>query len=612
MMRTKLLCAALLAGAATAALAQPGRVGDPPVEPRGQQLPDPHAANVRVDGAVVEPIRIDPNPASLRVPAGYRIDVWARDLGNARIIEVAEDGTVYLTRRTEGDVLMLRDTNGDGQADMRRTVARRPLMHGLEIDGRTAYMVAGTSVFRAAIQPDGSFGPLEEIIGDLPSTGQHSAREIAKGPDGMYYLSIGSTCNACQESSQESAAMLRMSPDGKSRTIYASGLRHTVGYDWHPRTGQLWGLDHGIDWLGDRQQIEELNRIEQGRGYGWPYIYGMGGWNPQDEPPGDLTMADWDRMSVRPVLGHDAHAAPMQMVFYRGGMFPAAEQGNAFAAMRGSWNRREPVGYEIVRIRFDGAGQPAAFEPFVTGFLQKGRRDGWTHSGRPVGVATARDGSLLFSDDVNGVIYRVSYAGPDGARTMLPEPRMAGPMPLEPRPKGEALALARPETTARGRLQVRSDDFRQGGAIPMTFSAYGQDVSPSLDWSAAPAGTRSFALLMEDPDASVGKPFVHWIAWNIPASMTGLPDAVPATPQIPDLGNMRQGRNTRGSVGYFGPRPPVGDRPHRYHFQLFALDTVLNLVPGASREELLAAMQGHVLGKGELVGTYRQAQPPTR
>lgn len=611
-MKKALLFISLLSTALSPVFAQPGKVGDRMTRPEGGQLPDPSAANVAVAGHIVEPLRLSPNVAALKVPPGYRIDIAADNLGNARMLAIADDGTIYLTRRTEGDVLMLRDADRDGRIDSRRVVARRPLMHGITIDGRTAYMIAGESVFTAPIQADGSFGSLTKIVGDLPATGQHSARALAKGPDGMFYLSIGSTCNACQESSPESATMLRMTPDGKSRTIFASGLRHTVGFDWHPRTGQIWGLDHGIDWLGDDQQIEELNRLEQGRQYGWPYIYGMGGWNPQDEPPGELTMEDWDRMSDRPVLGYTAHAAPMQMAFYRGGLFPAAEQGNAFAAFRGSWNRKVPSGYEVTRIRFDGTGNPVAFEPFVTGFLQKAQGGGIGFTGRPVGLAVDRDGALLFTDDVNGVLYRVTYTGADRAGTTLPRFAARQPMPLEPRPRGTALAMARPETQAAGTIAVRSEDFRARGPIPMTFSAYGQDISPALSWSALPAGTRSVALLMEDPDAGVGNPFVHWVAWNIAPSMTALPEAVPGSPQVPSLGNLRQGRNTRGTVGYFGPRPPVGEKPHRYHFQLFALDNVLNLVPGSSREQLLQAMQNHVLAKGEIVGTYGQAKPPTR
>ena len=129
-------------------------------------------------------------------------------------------------------------------------------------------------------------------------------------------------------------------------------------------------MDHGIDWLGNDAQREELNRIEQGAGYGWPYIYEDGKQNPQDDPPGGITMEQWDSMSRRPALTYTAHAASMQLAFYRGGMFPAEYQGDAFVAMRGSWNRKPPSGYEIVRIRFRD-GKPEKIEPFVTGFLQQ-------------------------------------------------------------------------------------------------------------------------------------------------------------------------------------------------------------------------------------------------
>lgn len=611
-MKNTFLSALLLSAAFSPALAQEGRVGSRPVEPAGQQLPDHRAANVRVDGAVVEPLKLPPDASALTVPAGYQVSVFAQDLGNARMLAVADDGTVYLTRRDEGDVQMLRDTNNDGRADFVKTVARRPGMHGIAIDGRTVFLVTQRDVYTAPIAADGSFGALTRIIDDLPDAGQHPNRTIAVGPDGMLYISVGSTCNACNETSPESATIVRASKDGKSRTIHASGLRNTIGFDWHPRTGQLWGLDHGIDWLGDQQQIEELNRIDPGKQYGWPYIYGMGGHNPQDEPPGKLTMADWDRMSERAILGTDAHSAPMQMAFYRGADFPASEQGNAFAAFRGSWNRSDPSGYDIRRVRFDEAGNPTAIEPFVTGYLSKTQGGGWGRRGRLAGLAVARDGALLFSDDENGVIYRVAFEGSEAPGAALPRFKLATPMPLEPRPKGSALALAREETRTAGKLAASSPSFRANAPIPQRYSAYYEGISPPLAWSGLPSGAQSVAILMEDPDAAVGNPFVHWVAWNIPAAIAALPESVPTIPQVPDLGNLRQGRNTRGSTGYFGPRPPVGDKPHRYRFQFFALDTMLNILPGSDRETLLRAMTGHVLAKGELVGTYGQAAPPPK
>jgi Raf kinase inhibitor-like YbhB/YbcL family protein len=598
---------------ATALAQQPGSSGGSAVEPEGQALPEPKAANVRVPGFILEPRSVKPDAstlAKLQTPRGFKLAMFAEGLGNARLLAVADDGTVYLTRRAEGDVVMLRDADGDGRAELRKVVARRPGMHGIAISGRTAYLVAQKEVLRTAIAADGSFGPLEVLTADLPDAGQHSARSIAMGPDGMLYLGVGSTCNACAETSPESATVLRMTPDGKSRTIYAAGLRHTIGLDWQPRSGQLWGMDHGIDWLGDEQQPEELNRLELGEGYGWPYIYGMGGENPQDDPPNDLTMAELNAAAVRPVLGYTAHAAPMQLAIYRGAMFPGAYQGDAFVTLRGSWNRSKPSGYEVVRLRFDAAGNPTGFEPFVRGFLATGG-DGPSQSGRPVGLAVAKDGALLFTDDVNGLIYRVSYTGGDKAGAMLAPPAKRAPE-MEPRPKGPALALARDETRSSARLSVASPAFAANGRIALKFSAYGEDVSPALRWSDLPAGATHLAVLMEDPDAATGLPFVHWIAWNIPASLSALPEGLPKELQLADPKGMRQGRNTRGSIGYFGPRPPIGDPAHHYHFQLFALSGPLELRIGASREDLLAALAGKVLARGEVVGTYAQPAPTSK
>lgn len=401
-----------------------------------------------------------------------------------------------------------------------------------------------------------------------------------------------------------------MSPDGESRTIYASGLRHTIGVDWHPGTGQMWGMDHGIDWLGDDEQVEELNRIELAKDYGWPYIYGSGRENPQDDPPNGLTMAELKAAATEPVLGYTAHAAPMQFKFYRGAMFPEEYQGDAFVTFRGSWNRSEPSGFEVARVRFDAEGSPTGFEPFLHGFLQQSP-EGPTQSGRPVGLAVAGDGALLFSDDVNGVIYRVSYAGDDGAGAAIP-----GPAPRAPesaaRPRGEALAMDRAETATEGRVSVTSSAFDANGAIPFEFSAYGSDISPAIAWSGLPGEATHLAILMEDPDATSTTPFVHWVAWNIPAEDGALPAALPKELQLNDPQGMRQGRNTRGSVGYFGPRPPVGDAPHHYHFQIFALSEALDLRVGASREDLLRAIANKVVAKGELVGTYAQPEPPRK
>ncbi len=566
--------------------------------------------DVSYSTTIFKPAKVDATPdriAAIKAPPGFTVTAFATGLKNARVLAVAPDGTVYVSRRDQGDVLMLKDADGDGHADGPPVpVAHRAGAHGIAIHGGRFYLVAVKELFVADILADGRLGPLTMLTGDLPDAGQHANRTIAFGPDGMLYLSVGSTCNTCNESNPENATILRLTPDGKSRTIFASGLRNTVGFDWNPATGQLWGLDHGIDYLGDEVQPEELNRIERGKQYGWPHVYADNRIYPQSTPVGGITKEEWAAQSVPMVLGHAAHAAPMQMLFYTGGNFPAEYGGDAFATMRGSWNRKAPSGYEIVRIRFD-RGEAKAIEPFVAGFLTDGGR---THIARPVGLAMAKDGALLMADDGNGVIYRIAYAKgrAAAARTMPPAAAMKRQAAA-----GFAvpIAMKRGETAARGTLTVNSPDFGAGGPIAMRQSDYADGVSPALGWSAVP-GAASYAVVMEDPDAHPDKPVVHWLAWNIPGGVTALPEGVQEQGRLTDPDGVLQGRNTRGSLGYYGPRPPVGDPPHRYHVQILALDRMLTAPAGADRDTLLAEAKGHVLAKGELVGTYQQTVKPPK
>ncbi len=590
-MRHALLAATALI--ATPALAQSGGSGN--------AGPGPEATVV---GHVNKFKQLDPDPASLRVPAGFRVDLVARDLGNARMLAVAYNGTVYLTRRAEGDVQMLVDANRDGVFEAHRTIATRPNMHGIAIAGSTMYLVTIKDLYSAPIKPNGTLGPLTLIVDDLPDAGQHPNRTIAVGPDGKLYITVGSTCNACAEDNPENATIVHMNTDGTGRQVFASGLRNTIGFDWNPRDGQLWGLDHGTDWLGDEEQPSEINPIDQFKRYGWPYVYGAVGENPQDRPPAGLTMADWKTMSVPMALGHTAHAAPMQMAFGRGTNFPAAMQGDVFAAYRGSWNRLQPAGFEVVRIRFGADGRAMAVEPFLTGWLKTtDGQIGW--SGRPTGLAFEPGGTMLVTDPENGALYRVSYTGTDRPARALAKAR---PMAGQDRPR--PIASQEPTLAASGRLTVRSADFAAGGAIPRQATAYGQNISPALSWSAGPAGTRAYAIVAEDPDAGTPQPIVHWLAWNLPADVTSLPSGVGGGPQLVEPRGMRQGVTQRGTLGWFGPRPPVGDRAHGYHLQVFALDRELDLLPGATRAELTSAMAGHVLAQGELVGRYAQPTKP--
>jgi glucose/arabinose dehydrogenase len=186
-----------------------------------QQIP----SNVEIVGHVVKPERVAMTAdrlAQLKLPAGFTIKVFAQGLGKPRILALGPGGALYVTRREPGDIVMLRDTDGDGKADVQRIVVRRPMLHGVTFKEARAYFVGVTDVFVADVQSDGSFINTTRIIHDLPEAGQHADRTLRIGPDGRLYLSVGSTCNACDETSPENATMLRMPLTGASREVFAS------------------------------------------------------------------------------------------------------------------------------------------------------------------------------------------------------------------------------------------------------------------------------------------------------------------------------------------------------------------------------------------------------
>ena len=546
-------------------------------------------SGVAIGGSVLEPVPVEALPDDgliqrITVPDGFEVSVAARGLGNIRMLQVRPGGAIYATRRKEGDVIRLVDQNEDGVFEDFSVVASQPGTHGLAFDGETAFIATVRDVFTAPVRPDGSFGELTRIIDDLPDGGQHPNRTLALGPDGKLYISVGSTCNACDETNPENATLLRAEPDGSGRAIFASGLRNTIGFGWHPETGVLYGADHGIDWLGDEAQPEEFNRIEQGSQYGWPYVYGHSEVNPKGRPPEGFTPESWAAASDEPRLGYTAHAAPMQMIFYTGKAFPEAYQGDAFIVMRGSWNRIPPSGYELTRVRFE-EGQPVAWEPFATGFLVQAENGTYGFLSRLAGVAQAADGSLLLADDANGTLFRIRYTGAEGGGVAAA--RQPAPDTVPP-PLIDTLAVERFAVT--NAVTVTSPTITQGAIIGIRHGAEGHNASPALAWSGAQEAA-SYVMLMEDPDAAAPKPFLHWIVYDIPAGITEIPEAQPPGPLLAGVGKAKQGANSRGDTGYFGPRPPVGDGPHAYHFQVFALDIAeLGLEPGAGRQEVLAAM----------------------
>jgi glucose/arabinose dehydrogenase len=348
----------------------------------------------------------DARVSSLTRPAGFQVQVFARELGHARMIAAAPDGWVYLTCPQQGQVKMLRDTDGDGDADTIK-VALDGLegIHGIAIKDDWIYLASVNKVMRSQRAQDGSLAAPETLYDSLPSGGQHGNRTLAFGPDGLLYVSVGSTCNACRETDSLHATVLRMDAEGNGMQVFASGLRNTIGFGWHPDTKEMWGMDHGSDGLGDNQPPEELNRLREDGNYGWPYVFAKRQIDPlMDNPPG-TTKVEFAGTTEPSVLEYQAHSAPIGLAFYDSTRFPEHYRKGAFIAMRGSWNRIPATGYKLVFLPFSG-GEPQAIEDFVTGFLIE---DGTAQFGRLAGVAVSADGNLLFTDDANGVMYRVSY-----------------------------------------------------------------------------------------------------------------------------------------------------------------------------------------------------------
>lgn len=351
----------------------------------------------------------------LRVPEGFTIGTYASGIPNARLLRFTSNGDLLVSSPREGTVFLLeRDRNGDGKADGRRVVLgdlNRP--HGIALHDGWLYVAETDAVLRVRFdEARGTVeGTPERIVRGLPAGGNHWTRTVDVGPDGKLYVSIGSSCNACTEDDPRRAAIVRYELDGSGETIYATGLRNAVDFEWRPGTGELYATDNGRDFLGDDFPPCELNRVVEGGFYGWPYA------NGDRVPDFDHGAKRPDRVaaSIPPVHGFGAHTAPLGMTFYDNTSFPERWRGAAFVALHGSWNRSKKSGYEVVAVFLEENGTTRE-EPFVTGFLVDEKV-----YGRPVDVAVGPDGALYVSDDFTGSIYRVAYgAAPTAAADAAP------------------------------------------------------------------------------------------------------------------------------------------------------------------------------------------------
>jgi glucose/arabinose dehydrogenase len=238
---------------------------------------------------------------------------------------------------------------------------------------------------------------------DLPPERHHNWKYVAFGPDGKLYVPFGAPCNIC-EPPEQYAQIRRYNADGSGKEVIARGVRNTVGFDWHPKTKELWFTDHGRDWMGEDTPQDELNRLsKEGLNFGFPYCHAEG------VPDQDIKKADPCQGVTRPVVLMGPHTAVMGVKFYTGEMFPAAYKGRMFIARKGSWNRIKLSGFDVVTVTASADGKSAKVTPFMTGFMDSKANDFW---GRPAYIAQMPDGALLVSDEQNGAIYRVSYEEP--------------------------------------------------------------------------------------------------------------------------------------------------------------------------------------------------------
>lgn len=333
---------------------------------------------------------------NIQLPPGFSIDVYA-EVPNARALALGDNGTLFVSNR-RGDSVYAVVADGNST----RTIE---LLDGLNSPNGIAYFDG--DLYVAEIDRVTRYADIEanldnvleaeELDIELPSKRHHGWRYIGFGPDGKLYISIGAPCNICEESGF--ARIIRMGPDGSGRETVASGVRNSVGFAWHPETGDLWFTDNGRDMLGDDLPADELNHVTAtGQHFGFPYCHAG-----DIADPGfgtDKNCSDYRAPAQK--LG--PHVAALGLRFYSGEMFPAEYRGRIFIAEHGSWNRSKKIGYRIMMVRLEG-GVPVAYEPFATGWLQ-----GQSVSGRPVDLLILQDGSMLVSDDHAGMIYRISYA----------------------------------------------------------------------------------------------------------------------------------------------------------------------------------------------------------
>ena len=340
----------------------------------------------------------------VKLPPGFRIEVWASGMPGARAMALGDKGKVYVGTRAIGRVYEVTDSGGERKS---RVVADKLLQPaGVAFRNGSLYVMSIDKVLRFdGIESRPDVAPLDLTAKfALPPEQHHNWKYIAFGPDGKLYVPFGAPCNICELPTPEYAQIRRYNADGSGMEVLATGVRNTVGFDWHPRTRELWFSNHGRDWMGDDLPNDTLNRLAKtGSHYGFPTCH------QGNTPDPDIRKADPCAGVTQPVALMGPHAASHGVLFYTGRMFPAEYRHVLFNARRGSWNRTKKIGFDVVTVRATPDGRNATITPFMTGFMNEGDQSFW---GRPSYFLQRKDGSLLVSDEQTGAIYRISYRAP--------------------------------------------------------------------------------------------------------------------------------------------------------------------------------------------------------
>jgi glucose/arabinose dehydrogenase len=339
-----------------------------------------------------------PTP-QLKLPKGFKIEVFASGIANARSLRLGDKGTVFVSNRVLDKVYAIIDRNGKREAKVIASGLDRP--NGLAFHNGTLYIAEGTKISKLEKIEDNLDNPpqLVVIYDDLPNHQSHGWKFIAIGPDNKLYINVGSPCNICIPP-EENGQIRRINLDGSGAEVFARGVRNSVGFDWHPLTKELYFTDNGRDWLSEDLPEDELNRVTKvGQHFGFPYCH-----------QGNFTDRElgWGRSCdefVKPVALLGPHSAALGMRFYTGRMFPTEYRNAIFIARHGSWNKTKKIGGDVVVAKLNQNGTVKSIEPFLTGFLQNN-----AYIGRPVDVQVMKDGSLLVSDDHAGAVYRITHS----------------------------------------------------------------------------------------------------------------------------------------------------------------------------------------------------------